>query len=134
MVNTFEHVFHDVRYTVRMLRKSFGFTVVVVAALALGIGASTTMSTVVKSVLLDRLPFPYPDRLVSIREINPGRHLNPSVQTQNILDWRARNRSFEYVAAFQQIPINLGLGSEAEQVNGLRVSSDYFPLLGVEPV
>jgi putative ABC transport system permease protein len=130
----FERAFQDVRYAVRTLRKSLGFTLVVVAALALGIGATTTIFTVVKSVLLDRLPFPNPDRLVSIREINPGGHLNPSVQTQNILDWRARNRSFEYVGAVQQIPLNLDLGADAEQVNGLMVSSDFFPLLGVQPL
>jgi hypothetical protein len=95
MVHIIERAVQDVRYAVRTLRKSVGFTVVVVAALALGIGATTIIFTVVKSVLLDRLPFPDPDRLVSIREINPGGRLNPSVQTQNILDWRARNRSFE---------------------------------------
>ena len=85
----------------RTLRKSWGFTVVVLAALALGIGATTTIFTVVKSVLLDRLPFPHPDRLVALREINPLGRLNPSVQTQNFLDWRAGNHSFERVAAFQ---------------------------------
>jgi putative ABC transport system permease protein len=117
-----------------MLRKSAGFTVVVLAALALGIGATTTIFTVVKSVLLDRLPFPNPDRLVSLREINPAGHVNPSVQTQNFLDWRARNRSFDYIAAYQQLPVNVADGGEADQVNGLVVSPDFFPLMGVQPL
>lgn len=129
-----ERVLQDLRYAVRTLRKSFGFTIVVLAALALGIGASTTIFTVVKSVLLDRLPFPIPDRLVSLREINPSGRINPSVQTQNILDWRARNRSFEYIAALEQLPINVADRGDAEQVNGLLVSCDFFPLLGVRPL
>lgn len=134
MIHTVERALQDFRHAARMLRNSFGFTAVVVAALALGIGATTAIFTVVKSVLLDRLPFPGADRLVSLREITPGGHLNPSVQTQNFLDWRARNRSFEYIAAVQQVPINLDAGGDAEQVSGLRVSSDFFPLLGVRPL
>jgi MacB-like periplasmic core domain len=129
-----ERALQDLRYAVRTLRKSFGFTVVVLAALALGIGATTTIFTVVKSVLLDRLPFPSPDRLVSLREIAPSGHINPSVQTQNFLDWRARNRSFEYIAALQQLPVNVADRGEAEQVNGLLVSSEFFPILGVRPL
>jgi putative ABC transport system permease protein len=134
MADAFERALKDLRYAARTLRKSFGFTVVVLAALALGIGATTTIFTVVKSVLLDRLPFPSPDRLVSLREIAPSGHINPSVQTQNFLDWRARNRSFEYVAALQQLPVNVADRGEAEQVSGLLVSSEFFPLLGVRPL
>ena len=130
----FESTLQDFRYAARTLRKSLAFTLIVLAALALGIGATTTIFTVVKSVLLDRLPFPHPDRLVAIREINPRGHLNPSVQTQNILDWRARNRSFEYVAALEQLPVNIEVAGDAEQVNGLMVSSDFFPLMGVKPL
>ncbi|HLH39148.1 MAG TPA: ABC transporter permease, partial [Bryobacteraceae bacterium] len=124
----------DVRFAARMLRKSLGFTLVVLAALALGVGATTIIFTVVKSVLLDRLPFPDPDRLISIREIRPDGVLNPSVQTQNFLDWRARNHSFEAMAAVQQIPANVVLAGNAEQVNSLLVSSDFFPLFGVRPL
>src|SRR5579862_4766904 len=115
MSNALERALQDVRYAARTLRKSLGFTVVVLAALALGIGATTTIFTVVKSVLLDRLPFPNPDRLFSLREINPAGRVNPSVQTQNFLDWRTRSRSFEYVAAFRQLPINVDAGGQAEQ-------------------
>jgi hypothetical protein len=66
MAEAVERMFMDLRYAVRSLRKSLGFTAVVLAALALGIGATTTIFTVVKSVLLDRLPFPNPGRLVSL--------------------------------------------------------------------
>ncbi len=134
MVDAVMRALQDLRYAARTLRKSAGFTLVVLAALALGIGATTTIFTVVKSVLLDGLPFPSSGRLVSLREISPAGNLNPSVQTQNFLDWRARNRSFEYIAALRQLPINVAGSGEAEQVNGLLVSSDFFPLLGTRPL
>jgi putative ABC transport system permease protein len=112
-----------------------GFTGVVLAALALGIGATSAIFTVVNSVLLKPLPFPRPDRLVALREIRPDGQVNPSVQTQNILDWRARNHSFENLAALVQVPVNLvAPDGNAEQVNGLQVSGDFFPLLGVRPL
>lgn len=135
MAHAFERAVQDARYAARTLRKSPGFTGVVLAALALGIGATTAIFTVVNSVLLEPLPFPNPGRLVALREIRPDGQINPSVQTQNFLDWRARNHSFERVAVLQQLPINLVAGSgNAEQVNGLRVSADLFPLLGVQPL
>jgi len=135
MAHSSERVLQDVRYAVRTLCKSFGFTGVVLAALALGIGATTAIFTVVNSVLLEPLPFANPGRLVALREIRPNGQINPSVQTQNFLDWRARNPSFERVAVLQQLPVNLvGGAGNAEQVNGLRVSADFFPLLGVRPL
>src|SRR5215471_7591726 len=135
MVQAFEHALQDVRYAARTLRKSLGFTGVVLAALALGVGATSAIFTVVNSVLLEPLPFPNPGRLVALREIRPDGRVNPSVQTQNFLDWRTRNHSFERVAALMQLPVNLvDADGNAEQVNGLRVSADFFPLLGTRPL
>ena len=135
MIPALERALQDGRYAARTLRKSWGFTAVVLAALALGIGATTAIFTVVNSVLLKPLPFPDPGCLVALREITPDGKINPSVQTQNFLDWRARNHSFERIAVFQQLPINVVAGNaNAEQVNGLRVSADFFPLLGVQPL
>lgn len=128
-----QNALQDLRYAVRTLAKSRGFTLIVLAALALGIGATTAIFTVVDSVLLEPLPFPDADRLVAIREITPEGVTNSSVQTQNFLDWQARNRSFERMAVLQQVPFNLTLGGNADQVSGLRVSADFFPLLGVQP-
>ena len=127
-------ILQDLRYALRTLLRSPGFTVVVLAALALGIGATTAIFTVVNSVLLEPLPFPNPGRLVRLREIRPDGTANATVQSQNFLDWQARNRSFERIAVFQPLPTNLAGTGEAEQVNGLRVSGDFFPLLGVQPV
>jgi putative ABC transport system permease protein len=128
-----ERTIQDVRFAARTLMKSPGFTLVVLAALALGIGATTAIFTVVNSVLLEPLPFPDPERLVAIREIAPNGNLNPTVQTQNILDWQARNRSFVRIAAHQALPMNIVGPEGAEQVNGLRVTADFLPLLGVRP-
>ena len=134
MAQAFERALQDLRYAARTLRKSSGFTGVVLAALALGVGATSAIFTIVNSVLLEPLPFPNPGRLVALREVRPDGRVNPSVQTQNFLDWRARNRSFERIAVLQQVPINLVTGAgDAEQVNGLRVSADFFPLLGTRP-
>jgi len=135
MAQELGNIVQDVRYAARTLRKSPGFTSVVLAALSLGIGATTAIFTIVNSILLDPLPFPHPDRLVALREIRPDGHINPSVQTQNFLDWRGSKGSFEGVAALMQIPINLvAADGNAEQVNGLRVSANFFPLLGVRPL
>jgi putative ABC transport system permease protein len=135
MAQAFEHVLQDVRYAVRTLHKSLGFTGVVLAALALGVGATTAIFTVVNSVLLEPLPFSNPGHLVALREIRPDGQINPSVQTQNFLDWRARNHSFERMAALMQLPVNVvATDGNAEQVNGLRVSADFFPLLGARPL
>jgi hypothetical protein len=71
MVQAFERAIQDVRYATRTLRKSLGFTAVVLAALALGIGATTAIFTLVNSVLLESLPFSNPGRLVALREIRP---------------------------------------------------------------
>lgn len=134
MRQTLERAWQDIRYAARTLCKSPGFSAVALAALALGIGATTAIFTVVNSVLLEPLPFPDPHRLVALREITPEGHNNPSVQTQNFLDWRARNRSFERMAVLHLLPMNLAGAGDAEQVHGLRVSADFFPLLGVQPM
>jgi putative ABC transport system permease protein len=124
----------DVRFAVRMFRKSPGFTVLVLTALTLGIGATTAIFSVVRSVLLRPLPFPDPGRLVMVWERPPEREHRNVVQTQNFLDWRSRNRSFEAIAAVHSIPMNLSGEGEPVQVPGLRVSAGFFEILGVPPV
>ncbi len=112
----------DIRYAARMFRKSPAFTALALASLTLGIGATTAIFSVVNSVLLRPLPFRDPGRLAMVWERPPGIDHNNVVQTQNFLDWRARNRSFENMAAVFQISTNLEGQGEAVQVPSLRVT------------
>jgi putative ABC transport system permease protein len=136
-----ERIVQDLRIAGRGLRRSPGYVAVVVATLALGIGATTALFTVVNSVLLRPLPFPEPDRLVMVWERPPFRDVNGGqaitrnlVQPQNYLDWRARHTSFEAIAALQGLPMNVSGSGDAEQVPGLRVTGEFFSVLGVSPL
>jgi putative ABC transport system permease protein len=128
-----ERAAHDLRFAARMLIRNGGFTVLSLLALALGIGATSAVFTVVRSVLLRPLVFPDPSRLVMVWERQPSGRQNV-VQTQNFLDWRARNRSFENISAMLQISMNLETGGEAVQIPGLRTTAGFFEILGTPPM
>jgi putative ABC transport system permease protein len=128
-----ERLSQDLRFAARMLRRSPGFAAVAVCTLALGIGATTAIFTVVNAIVLRPLPFPDPARLVMVWETLPDSTRPNVVQTQNFLDWHARARAFDGIAAFDQLPATvLGTG-DAEQLLLLRVSGDFFATLGVPP-
>jgi len=123
----------DLRYALRQLRKSPGFTAVAVLTLALGIGANTAIFSVVNAVLLNPLPFPNEDRLVSMFE-GKENFSNYSISYPNFLDWQRDNRAFEAVAAYGWADGAItGLG-EAEDVPARHVSASFFPILGVKPI
>jgi putative ABC transport system permease protein len=132
--NWLERTAQDVRLALRMLRKSPTFTVLALAASALGIGATTAIFSLVDSVLLKPLPFHDPSRLTMIWELPPHSSHRNVVQTQNFLDWRARSRAFEDVAAMFQFPFNLEGSSEPVQIPGLRVTAGFFEILGTRPL
>src|SRR5262245_49797834 len=133
-ITMLEVLIRDFRYGARMLAKRPGFTALALTALALGIGATTAMYTVMDAVLLRPLRFPEPERLMMLWEVQPNTNRTNVIQTQNFLDWRARNRSFEAIAAMQQAPTNLtGIGDPI-QVMGLRVTADFFRVMGVSPL
>ena len=123
----------DLRYGIRMLVKSPGFTAVAVITLALGIGANTALFSVVNGVLLSPLPFPQPDQLVTLHENKPNFE-GGSLSYPNFRDWQKDNHSFSAVAIGRVYAFSLTGSGEAEQVTGELVSSDYFPVLGVNPV
>jgi putative ABC transport system permease protein len=119
----------DIRFGSRALRKTPAFTVVAVIALALGIGATTAILSVVNGVLLRPLPYADGDRLVVL--LHAGR--NP-VSPANVIDWKAQTHSFTDIAAAEYWSANLTSGDQPENVLGLRVSSGIFPMLGVAPM
>jgi len=124
---------HDLRYGWRMLAKNPGFTVVAVLTLALGIGANTALFSVVNSVLLDPLPFPQPEQLVSLHASKPNFEQG-SISYPNFLDWQKDNRSFAAMAIYRSIAMSLTGIREAERVGAEFITSDFFPLLGIRPV
>jgi len=130
-----DEMFQDLRYGVRMLLKTPGFTVVAVLTLALGIGANTTIYSVVNAVVLRPLPYPEPERLVRLWESNPKRGLPEfSVSAPNFADWRNQQESFEQLAAYEYTTFNLTGDGEPQRIAGLAVTANLFPALGILPV
>jgi len=128
-----ETLLQDLRYGLRMLRKSPGFTAVAVLTLALGIGANTALFSVVNGVLLNPLPFAQPDQLVTLHESKPNFERG-SISYPNFLDWQKDNHTFSSLAIFRGYAFNLTGTGDAQQVSGEFISSDLFPLLDVKPV
>jgi putative ABC transport system permease protein len=125
-------LFHDLRYAVRHLRKSPGFTAVAVITLALGIGANTTTFSTVNAMLLRPFPFPTLDRIVTVWETVPKQNDDRmSAAPANFRDWSEQSKSFEKLAAFQSWDANLTGGSVAQHVEGVHVTPDFFSLLGM---
>jgi len=127
-----ETLVQDVRYAFRMLRKSAGFTAVAVLTLALGIGANTSLFSVVNGVLLNPLPFPHAERLVTLHESKPNFE-SGSISYPNFLDWQKDNHTFSSMAIFRGYEFTFSGKGQAEQVEGELVSSDLFPMIGVKP-
>jgi putative ABC transport system permease protein len=125
----------DLRYAVRTLVRTPGFTIFTLLTFATAIGGLTVIFTLVNAVLLQPLPYPESDRLVMVLEadaIDPvGGH---SVAAPNFQDWRRRNRVFRQMALYEYMSVNLGDAPEPEQVGALRVSGGVFELLGVRPL
>jgi predicted permease len=123
----------DVRYGARVLRKNPGFTAAAVLTLALGIGANTALFSVVNGVLLNPLPYPDAEQLVTIHESKPNFDTG-SISFPNFRDWRNDNTTFSQMAVTRTYSFTLtGLG-ESEQAQAQFVSTDFFPMLGVKPV
>jgi hypothetical protein len=124
----------DVRYALRQLRKSPGFTAIAVITLALGIGANTAIFSVIDSALIESLPYPNPKQLVRVRETLPDGRPNGSESGGAFKDWREYSSKFSGLAIYEDIRRNLtGMGTP-ERVTGLQVSSEFLSLLGVTPI
>src|SRR5579863_2965431 len=123
----------DLRYAVRMLLRSPGFTIVAVLTLALGIGGNTAIFSIVNGVLLNPLPFPHAEQLVGVHESKPNFE-GGSISFPNFLDWRKDNHSFSAMGLARGFSFSLTGRGEAEQVNAEFLSSGFFAVLGVRPM
>ena len=125
----------DLRYGWRTLAKSPGFTVVAVLTLALGIGANSSIFSLINAVLLRPLPFNQPDRLVMVWERRASSNdSNLPISGHEFVAWRAQARSFEKMAILSADGFNLTGAGDPMFIAALRVSSEFFPVLDVAPV
>src|SRR5713226_1744287 len=124
----------DLRYALRVLLKSPGFTVIAVLTLALGIGANTAIFSVVNAVVLRPMPYPQPERLVRCTWQLENDDMD-AVTALVFEYWRDHSRALEAVAGYSGINsgFNLSGGTEPQRVRGLQVSEGFFRVLGIRP-
>jgi len=128
------HLLQDLRFAVRSFLRAPRFTIPAVLALALGIGATSAIFSVVRGVILKPLPYPTPDRLVVVWENNiPRNRPRNVVAPANFVAWRERNRSFEQLGMAGPTRLNVNLNGQPEEVAGLSASSAALQALGVQP-
>jgi predicted permease len=132
-----ENCVRDLLFSFRLLRRKLAFSLIAISVLALGIGANTAVYSVAKGVVFAPLSFPKPDRLALIFEADPGERFQPgrhnlsSVRPGTLQDWREQLRSFETMAAVQDMRATIMDGDRASVVYGFRVGEGFFETLGV---
>ena len=133
-----ETFFHDIYFALRMLRKNPGFAAVALITVALGIGANAAMFSAINAVLLRRLPFRDPDRLVMIWERNPAVEGFLSerlpARIQSYLCWKEQSHSFDEIAAAIFDAVNIAGAEKPQHVERAEISSNFFSVFGVSPV
>ena len=128
-----EAFWQDVRFGERTLRNSPGFAVIAVLTLAVAIGANTALFSVVKAVLLDSLPYVRPDRIVTLAQGNSQTPNPTNVSYGEAEDWKVRSQSFRQIALYQGWTPALSGEGVPEMTFGLRLTANFFDLLGVAP-
>jgi predicted permease len=131
-----ERILGYFRFSFRQLRKSPSFAIATVVTLALGIGATTAIFSLVNAVLLKPLPYPQSDRLMSVAQEDheTGAAVRESLSYPDYFDWRARNRTLSGLASYTNTILTLTGMGEAQQLGGQVVSSNFFQVLGVAPM
>ena len=127
-----DEMFQDLRYGFRMLLKNPGFSAVIVLTLALGIGANASLFSVVNGVLLNPLPYPQPDQLITLHQSKPN-FATGAIPYPNFLDWKKENQTFSAMALSRGSSFSLLGAGEPERVGGRRVTAEFFSVLGVQP-
>ena len=125
---------NDLRYAIRQLLKNPGFTMAAVVTLALGIGASTAIFSVLHAVLLRALPYRQAERLVAVWQMNLERGARDKVTCGDYADWKARNHVFEDMAYSMDEPYTLTDTGTPQSVVGFQFSTNLFSLLGAQPL
>jgi putative ABC transport system permease protein len=130
-----ETLWQDLRFGVRMLRKNPGFTAVAVLTIALGIGANTAIFSVVNAVLLQPLPYPSPDRIVSVEGASPARFVPQPTFHFEWENWADHTRSFTDLAIYETGELNFAAtGAEPGRIAAAEVSQNYFDTFGIAPI
>ena len=133
-ISWLETLLQDVRFALRMLRKSPGFTVVAVLTLALGIGANTAIFSVFNAVLLRPLPYPDPERLVWLMNYDERLKVDSSVLITDFAMWRDRAQSFEKMAAYVDRDLAFVTTDQTSQERIASIAGDFWSITGAQPV
>jgi putative ABC transport system permease protein len=130
---TAECIMADLKYAIRQLQKAPGFSAVVVIILALGIGANTTVFSIVDAVMLRPLPYATPQRLVEVKTSQEQHYESSNVSYPDFFDWRAQNHSFEHLLSFHDTSYTLTGVERPLRLDGEVVSWEMVPTLGIQP-
>src|SRR5215213_5000571 len=124
----------DAHYALRNIAKQPFFYSVVILTLALGIGANAAIFAVVNGVLLQPLPYPHPDRLMTVWTHNPRQGFEKDVSAYpNFEDWRRASQSFERMSAYVEASVTLTGHGDPAQIRGANVTPEFFETMGVLP-
>jgi putative ABC transport system permease protein len=129
-----EDAARDLRHGVRVLRRAPGFAAGALATLALGIGATAAIFSVVRTVMLEPLPYRDPDRIVTVWETNRGGTARNVIAPANFVAWRERSRTLEHLGMVGPAGLAMIVNGQPLQTSGLVVSADVFSALGVQPI
>lgn len=133
--NLIQTIWRDVIFGVRMLRHTPGFTFTAILTLALGIGASVCIFSIVHAVLLQPLPYPHPDQLVQIWDTNPKLGIEQTGGTTgNLKDWKFHARLFQGIAGYYTMGRTLTVGNDSKIILTSQVTSDFFNVLNQKPL
>ncbi|HVU32087.1 MAG TPA: ABC transporter permease [Opitutaceae bacterium] len=131
--NSWQNMYQDLRFAVRQLAKSPGFTIVAILTLALGIGANTAIFSAVNALLLNPLPYPEPERLVQVAEV-PNTGGFATCDGGIFSDWEDQTTMLESIAAFHRIDKNLTSDGDPVRISGAEVSARYLHVLRLNPI
>ena len=133
--NSWHDFGRDLRHALRLIRRSPGFSALVILTLAVGIGASTAIFSLIHAVLLRPLPYKNPERLAVLWSENRAQNLREAkASLLNVRDWQQRNHSFEDITFYAPQTFLLSTSGPPERLRSARVPANFFPLLGIDPV